>query len=140
MMSEVENVQHVVFLPTVEILREQFESLQYFSKETLLPHDKDALMNVVNEGEQQMMQLAMEMMFVNKLNTIARNIEWVHGHSYSPFKAKFFKEKLTNPATEADQFGNVSKWGMKMLPEEWALYEELYNELFQHEVIDDSSN
>lgn len=133
--------QLIVLLPSLEDLHMQFEGLRYHSKETLKPHDPTSIFSIPREGEEAMMQFLSEMIFVNRLNTIAVNKEWVLGHSYSPFKARMFKEKLTNPKTECNEFGQVDKWGMKMaLPGEWDLYEKFYNEIFEHTLIDDKED
>lgn len=136
--------QLIVLLPSIEDLYAQFEGMKYHSKENLKPIDPNALLNVPQEGEEAMMQLVMEMMFVNRLNTIAINKEWRLTYSHATeFKKNLFKEKLTNPATITDAFGNVHKWGMKMaLPGEWDVYEKFYDEIFEHTLIeqDDKEN
>lgn len=109
-----------------------YDNLTYFDKD-LLPVEEEWLK--ARDNEELKHQLVLEGIFVNRLNTIASNNEWVLAHEYSPFKQKLFKKIITDPTTETDEFQSVKGFGTKMSKEEWEVYEEFHNKLFIVETV-----
>jgi len=120
---------------TIEDLQQQFNALQFFDDK--LEAKNEQLWIEARDKDDVRTQLLLEMLFVNKLNTIASNYNWIAQHEYSKFKQTIFKTKITNLNSETDEFGYIKGFGMKMTPEDFNTYEEFYNEIFVTHLIHD---
>lgn len=118
---------------TVEALREQYASLYYFDEDLNAAHAEEWLK--AKENEIIRTQLLLEMVFVNKLQTVGRWYEWVASHKGKFDEERFYNE-ITNLQAITDPFGNIHPWGMFFTPEDFDIYKTFYDELFQTEIID----
>lgn len=132
-------------MTTIEEVQERFDALVYFDKEELMPVG-ELDWETIYESPELTAQLISDMMFVNRMNTIARNYEW-RERQISEFKKNELKRKLTDPNAITNEFGEVMSSngndisdrlviGTKMTPEEWDLYEKFYDTIFNTEIID----
>lgn len=119
---------------TIEELRERHASLVYFNDDLKPKGDID--WTVIRDNPELMAQMIADMMYVNRMNTIARNKEWVLLNAISPFKSKMMKQRLIG-SKEANEFGEVANWGSRFEDEEeWDVYEKHYDELFETSVVE----
>lgn len=116
----------------VDELQEVYDNLQFFNEE-MVPIESE--WNKVKDNDELRHQLVLEALFVNRLNTIAKNHEWIEGNKDSLFKQKLFKKVITDPTTETDEYFCVKGYGTKMTNEEWDAYEQLHYRLFILEKI-----
>ena len=118
---------------TREELELRHKGLVYFDDELQPIGELD--FEMITQQPELLAQFISDMVFVNKMNTIGRNKNWELDHA-TDFRKGYYKQRLTNPATEANEFGEVEKWGSKFESvEEWDLYQEFYNELFETEIV-----
>lgn len=116
----------------IDELKLQYENLTYFDQDLKPIYE---LWKQAQEDETMTTQLLMDMLFVNKVNTISSNYDWIARHPDSEFKQKLFKQKLTCKTTITDEFGSVKGFGTAMTPEEWDVWEQFHDEVFKIEVI-----
>lgn len=114
---------------TKEDLLHQYNNLQYFNKE-LTPVDTEAIY-AASQDKDLSLTLLEEMLFVNRLTTISRCFTWEDAHAHRPFHQKLFKQKIVNPKSETDQFGNIHRFGMKMSNKQFDVYKEFHDEIFE---------
>lgn len=134
-MTEQTEIIEEEYKTTVEDLLTQYDSLEFYDRE-LTPVNKDLLYKAVYDEELRM-KMIMESIFVNKLTTISRNYSWEKQYEHRPFHRKMYKQRLTNVNNpDKDNFGNVKGWGMVMSPEEWDLYEQAHNIIFELKDIE----
>lgn len=120
---------------TIEDLQQQFDSLQFFDDK--LEAKNEELWIEARENDDVRTQLLLEMLFVNKLNTIASNYNWIAQHDYSKFKQGIFKQRVTSPKSETDEFGYITGFGMFLSEEDFQLYQEFYDSIFVTHLIHD---
>jgi hypothetical protein len=136
--QEIEDViteEHAEHVTTPELLVQQYDSLKYYNSELKLK-DKDILYAAYHD-ERIMMFFVAESLFVNKMNTIANIRNWEEANkSRSDFQRFLFRNKVTDPKAVTDNFGNITRVGIKMSPEELATYEAAYLIIFE-EILHD---
>ena len=122
-------------LPTVEELQAQFDSLHYFTEDLTAKNEDDWVL--AKDDQEMRTQLILEMLFVNKLQTIARYYEYLEQHKdESEFTKGIFKSRLTNKSAITDAFGMIPHVGSKLAEDgEFELYQGFYDSLYITETV-----
>lgn len=119
---------------TKEEIIEIFDNMEFFT-EDMVPI-KEKIQSITEtedakEKEKLYKQFIQERDVVNRLLTIEENYKWEEGCKKEWYKS-YFKRHVTNPNSLHNVFtGIIPKWGMKMTEEEFDVYKEVYDELFE---------
>lgn len=119
---------------TKEEIIEIFDNMEFFT-EDMVPI-KEKIQSITEtedskEKEKLYRQFIQERDVVNRLLTIEENYKWEEGCKKEWYKS-YFKRHVTNPNSLHNVFtGIIPKWGMKMTEEEFDVYKEVYDELFE---------
>lgn len=119
---------------TKEEIIEIFDNMEFFT-EDMVPI-KEKIQSITEtedakEKEKLYKQFIQERDVVNRLLTIEENYKWEEGCKKEWYKS-YFKKHVTNPNSLHNVFtGIIPKWGMKMTEEEFDVYKEVYDELFE---------
>lgn len=124
-------------MTTIEELQEMHNSLVYF-KDDLTVVDNDVDWSEVRNNPEYLLKFTNEILYINRMNTIAREREWRARNSGSEFQANLMYERITHPNAITNEYGEIDSWGSKLTPEEFELYTKHYDEVFITEYIDDS--
>lgn len=113
----------------------KINNLKYFTEDLIVI--KEAVEAITKEGEENnnreelYKEFVIERDVVNRLLTIERWKQWVEGCKKEFYKP-YFKEVVTNPNRLHNIYtGVIPHWGMKMTEQEFDMYAEIYEELFE---------
>lgn len=119
---------------TKEEIIEIFDNMEFFTEEMVPIKEKIQTITEIEdskEKEKLYKQFIQERDVVNRLLTIEENYKWEEGCKKEWYKS-YFKRHVTNPNSLHNVFtGIIPKWGMKMTEEEFDVYKEVYDELFE---------
>lgn len=117
----------------MEELQEQYDNLKYFTQDLTI-EDTEAWKLAKTEPEL-LSQLLLEMLFVNKLQTIGRWYEYMEQHKdESEFQRNLFYNKITKTKI-LGPFGEVDGFGIGMNEEEFEKYKLFYDSIFETTII-----
>lgn len=133
-MIEEEQIENEGVFTTVQDLVDQYDRLQFFDKE-LKPVESELLYKA-NYDQELLVAMIAETNFANRMATIMRNENWVKQHEFrSEWKRNQYRNKIVNPKTETDKFGNIPHWGMKMSEAEFDTYQAAHDIIFETQDI-----
>lgn len=119
---------------TKEEIIEIFDNMEFFTEDMVPIKEKIQTITEIEdskEKEKLYKQFIQERDVVNRLLTIEENYKWEEGCKKEWYKS-YFKRHVTNPNSLHNVFtGIIPKWGMKMTEEEFDVYKEVYDELFE---------
>jgi len=119
---------------TKEEIIEIFDNMEFFTEDMVPIKEKIQSITETEDSEEKerlYKQFIQERDIVNRLLTIEENYKWEEGCKKEWYKS-YFKKHVTNPNSLHNVFtGIIPKWGMKMTEEEFDVYKEVYDELFE---------
>lgn len=119
---------------TKEEIIEIFDNMEFFTEDMVPIKEKIQSITETEDSEEKeklYKQFIQERDVVNRLLTIEENYKWEEGCKKEWYKS-YFKRHVTNPNSLHNVFtGIIPKWGMKMTEEEFDVYKEVYDELFE---------
>ena|SRR5690606_32911134 len=119
---------------TKEEIIEIFDNMEFFTEDMVPIKEKIQTITEIEDSEEKerlYKQFIQERDIVNRLLTIEENYKWEEGCKKEWYKS-YFKKHVTNPNSLHNVFtGIIPKWGMKMTEEEFDVYKEVYDELFE---------
>lgn len=119
---------------TKEEIIEMFDNMEFFTEDMVPIKEKIQSITETEDSEEKeklYRQFIQERDVVNRLLTIEENYKWEEGCKKEWYKS-YFKRHVTNPNSLHNVFtGIIPKWGMKMTEEEFDVYKEVYDELFE---------
>lgn len=119
---------------TKEEIIEVFDNMEFFTEDMVPIKEKIQSITETEDSEEKeklYRQFIQERDVVNRLLTIEENYKWEEGCKKEWYKS-YFKRHVTNPNSLHNVFtGIIPKWGMKMTEEEFDVYKEVYDELFE---------
>lgn len=99
------------------------DNLQFFTQD--LEADNDKILTLKKEDPSYLIFVE-ELLWVNKLLTIEKYLS-----IKSKFKQNLFRNKITDSLSQADELGIIYRWGIKMTPNEFEEFLNLYQELYE---------